>query len=335
MLDSLKFVRGAVSKKDPVPVLTHFSIHDGMIRGFNGVICMAAPIQLDINCQPKAIPFVKAVEICEDLESTPAFSMTAAGRLTIKSGKFKTHIECSADQFPDMQPEGDQIAVEPGLLAAFKALAPMIAEDASRPWARGILIRNGSAFATNNVVIGEYWIGAQLPFEINVPEECIREVLRVKMDPTGISSTPRSITFHYANGSWIKSQLLSTDWPNVSPVLDKPSRPTPVPPDFFPNLARLAPYADTSRRLFISGNTLHTHVAEGEGASAVVEWDQADGSTGSPTRGVYNLDLLRSLDGLVAGIDFSLYPQPCLFFGPVTDAGYPLLRGAVVGMKGG
>lgn len=332
LLDALKFTKGSVARKDPVPALTHFSIKNGEIRGFNGVICMGAPVALDIDCQPKAIPFIKAVEICEGLESTPALSMTAAGKLTIKSGKFKVHIECSPDAFPDVRPDGDRIEVMPGLLAAFKALAPMIAEDASRPWARGILLREGSAFATNNVLLGQYWVGVQMPFDMNVPDECVKEILRVKQEPVAVSATARSIAFHYPDGRWIKSQLLSTDWPNVSPVLDRPSSPTPLPSDFFDILGRLAPYADGGRRLFIRGDTLSTHLEEGLGASSMVEWN---GDATDSLRGVYNLDLIRAMDGLVATMDFSRYPQPALGFGPVTDAGYPILRIAVVGMKGG
>lgn len=327
MLDALKFIKGSVAKKDFLPVLTHFSIQNGVIRGHNGIICMAAPIPLNLDCQPKAQAFTKAIEICEELETTPAFSMTAAGKLTIKSGKFKVHIDCSSETFPDIWPEGEKIEVSPGLVSALKALSPMIAEDASRPWARGILFRDGSAFATNNCVIGQYWIGVKFPFDLNVPEECVKEVLRVKCEPVAISANPRSITFHFEDGRWIKSQLLTTDWPNVSPVLDRPSNPTPIPSDFFDVLRRLAPYADESRRVFLRGDTLSTHIEDGIGASSTVE------GMGSSERGVYNLDLLRSLDGLVASIDFSLYPQPALGFGPVTDAGYPVLRLAMVGMK--
>ena len=330
MLDALKFVKGSVAKKDVISALTHFSIKNGVIKGFNGIICMAAPIALSLDCQPKAIPFTKAVEICEGLPDAPAFSMTAAGRLTIKSGKFKVHIECTDDAYPDMQPEGQRIELQPGLMAAFKTLAPMIAEDASRPWARGILLRDGSAFATNNVVIGEYWIGYKMPFDMNIPDECIKEVLRVKQEPIAISATERSVTFHFSDDRWVKSQLLTSDWPNVAPVLNRPSTPAPVPPDLFDVLERLVPYVDGSRRVFIRGNTLSTHVDEGIGASVLVD----DPNWNPATRGVYNLDLLRALGGLVAKIDFSLYPQPCLFFGPDSSAGYPLLRGAVVGMKG-
>lgn len=326
LLEPLKFVRGSIARKDPVPALTHYSITNGFIKGFNGVICMCAPIALAMDCQPKAVPFFKAVEICEEIEATPALSMTAAGKLTIKAGSFKVHIECTQDDFPAGEPEGARVEIPPGLLEAFRVLAPMIAEDASRPWARGVLLREGSAFATNNCIIGQYWIGFNLGFDMNVPEECIKEILRVKVDPVAVSATPNSITFHYENGNWLKSQLLSTDWPNIAPVLDRPSAPAPVPPDFFDILGRLAPYADANRRVYLRGDTLSTHLEEGIGAVS---------SLASPIagKGLYNIDLLRSLDGLVAAIDFSLYPSAALFFGPNTDAGYPVLRGAIVGMK--
>jgi hypothetical protein len=326
MLDALKFIKGSLARKSPVPALTHYSIASGRICGFNGVIAMSAPIALSLDCQPKGAPFTKAIEICEELDSAPAFSMTAGGKLTVKSGKFKVHIECINDQFPTVEPEGERIELHSGLLDAFKALYPMIAEDASRPWARGILLRDGSAFATNNVVIGQYWIGFKMPFDMNVPDECVREVLRVKQEPIAISATQRSITFHFTDDRWIKSQLLTTDWPNVSPVLDCPSNPAPVPSDFFSILGRLVPYADVTRKVFIRGDTLSTHVEEGVGAVCNCEGL-------AESKGVYNIDLLRSLDGLVASIDFGLYPKPALFFGPVTESGYPLLRGAVVGVR--
>lgn len=327
MIDVLKFIKGSVARKDFLPVLTHFSIKDGVIKGHNGVICMASPIELSIDCQPKAAPFTKAIEICEEIEEPPSFSLTAAGRLTIKAGKFKTHIECSTEEFPPLNPEGERIEVRPGLLEAFKSLAPMIAEDASRPWARGILFRDGSAYATNNCIIGQYWVGYEMPFDLNVPEECIKEILRVKQEPVAISANSNSITFHYESGRWIKSQLLTTNWPNVAPVLDRPCAPAPLSPDFFDVLRRLAPYADASRRVHFRADRVCTHLNEGIGADFQFDAILAE-------RGTYNIDLLRSLDGLVAAVDWSLYPQPALFFGPDTDAGYPLLRGAVVGMNG-
>lgn len=329
LLDSLKFVKGGVARKDLAPVLNHFSIKDGVICGSNGNITLSSPIALSLDCQPKAQPFTKAIEICESMDSVPTLSVTKGGKLTVAAGKFRVHIDCWPEEWPMGEPEGQEIPVEPAMMEAFKVLAPLIGEDASRPWARGILLRQGSAYATNNVVIGQYWVNCILPFDMNIPEECIRELLRVKGSaPTRIRATDRSVAFIYEDGRYVHSQLLSTQWPNVGPVLDRPCEPRGIPVSFFASLGSLVPYVDAAKRIFFTGTGLSTHLGEGEGAT--ISFDETDSI---PYKGAYNIELLRCLDGLVAQVDWSLYPAPALFFGPNTDAGYPLFRGAIVGMK--
>ena len=44
MLESLKFVKGAVSRKDHVPALTHFQIKNGFVKGHNGTLTLCAPM---------------------------------------------------------------------------------------------------------------------------------------------------------------------------------------------------------------------------------------------------------------------------------------------------
>jgi DNA polymerase III sliding clamp (beta) subunit (PCNA family) len=316
MLADLKFVQGAVAKKDPVPVLTHFSIRGGRVKGYNGLVTLCSPIPLSLDCQPKADAFTKAIGICEE---TVALSLTKAGRLTVASGRFKSHIDCSPDAFPEIEPDGQRIPIEPGLRHAFKVLQPLIAEDDSRKWARGILLREGSAYATNNVAIGQFWTAIQLPFDMNVPAEAVKEVVRVKEDPIAIQATETSITFHYETGRWIRSQLLSTAWPNLAPVLDRPCNPEPLTVGFFEALGSIVHFAEKNRKVFFNPNGVHTHEGE-EGASvALEEW--------KGWRGIYNIDQLRVLDGLVSMVDWSLYPAPALFFGEER------FRGAIVGMK--
>lgn len=316
MLADLKFVQGAVAKKDPVPVLTHFSISGGRVKGYNGLVTLCSPIDLALDCQPKAAPFTKAIATCED---TVSLSLTKAGRLTVASGRFKAHIECSPDPFPEIEPEGERIPLEPGLRHAFSVLKPLIAEDDSRKWARGILLREGSAYATNNVAIGQFWTAIGLPFDMNVPEAAVVEVCRIKDDPIAIQANDKSVTFHYESGRWIRSQLLTTEWPSLSPVLDRPCSPSELTPGFFEALAAIAPFADQARKVYFDKDGVRTHDGD-EGSS--VSLDGWDGP-----KGVYNLDQLRALDGLIAQVDWSLYPAPALFFGEER------FRGAIVGMK--
>lgn len=327
ILEVLKFVKGGVSRKEHLPVLQHFCIRNGEIQSGNGVIALSSPIPLGLDCNPLAAPFISAIGACEQMSAVPALSLLENGRLRIVAGKFRVNIDCTPTDYPHLLPEGTYIELQPGLLKAFDILEPMVGEDASRPWARGILVRDGSAYATNNVVIGQYWLGWKFSFDVNIPDECIREIVRIKREPVGLSASERSITFHYDDGRWIRSQLLTTAWPSIEPVLDRPSTACALPPDFFDALDYLEPYCDEHRSIhFPSSQTLATHLQDGQGATFELGTPLAVGAI----MGRYNIDQLRHLAGLMAVCDWSLYPAPALFYGNEDLAQF---RGAIVGMR--
>lgn len=318
MLKELKFVQGAVAKKDFLPAMTHFVIEDGVVRSYNGMIALSSPIPFDINCKPKAAQLVKAISLCED---TIAMSMTPAGKLKIQSGTFKSFIECITEETAHVLPEGDFVQDFNGelLLKAFTVLLNFVGDDASRPWTNGILLKGCSAYATNNVIAVEYWLGVAVPFEVNIPAPCVKELLRIKEAPLQVQIAKDSITFHYSDGRWVRSQLFSTDWPPISKILDKPSNPVPMDERVFTALTYLKPFTDKTGRIYINGDVITTSQTDNEeGANYEVQ--------GLNAQGIYQVDMLNCLKGTVTSMDWSLYPAPCLFFGES-------LRGAIIGMK--
>lgn len=315
MLDALRFVQGAVAKKDFVPALTHFRIADGTIYGYNGSIGLCCPIDLQLDIAPKALPFVKAIQTCK---STISLSMNSAGKLLVKSGSFKAQIECTTEPYPELKPEGDTVPVQEGFLDALRVLAPFIAEDASRPWARGILFRGQSAFATNNVVLVEYWVGSTTPVEINVPENAVKELLRIGEDPTHLQVTPNSATFHYSGNRWLRTQLLDLGWPDLSKVLDRDANPQPFPEAFWEAIDDLKPFVDEVGRVFLSAGKVSTTSDASAGAESDVEGLAADACI--------NHRFLSMIQPIAERVDWSLYPGPCLFVGD-------RLRGAIVGIR--
>ena len=66
---------------------------------------------------------------------------------------------------------------------------------------------------------------------------------------------------------------------------------------------------------------LRTHLEDEVGASYVVD--------GLGITGLYQIKMLRLLEGVATEADFTRYPLPVLFFGEDDQ-----LRGAIVGMKG-
>lgn len=313
MLEALKFVQGAVAKKEFFPALSHFRIAGGSIKGYNGSMALCSPIALDLEATPKAIPFIKAIQTCRD---TVQLNLTPTGRLSVKSGSFKAFVECTEDPFPEIEPEGETIHLDGKLLEALKVLSPFIAEDASRPWARGILFRGPSAYATNNVTLIEYWLGYHFPVEVNIPKPAVQELLRIGEEPAKVQVSEKGVTFHYDSGRWLRTQIYSTEWPDLSKVLDKESSPKPLPKSFYPSLLDVAPFVDEMGRVHLLGNRLATSPDDGIGASVEIALS---------ANGVYNIRQLQLLEGVASAIDLSMYPKPCLFFGE-------RVRGAMVGM---
>lgn len=315
MIEALKFVKGAVGKKDLVPALQHFRIQDGSILSYNGMLALCSPIALDLSCSPRADSFTKAIEACQE---TAQLHLTENKRLAIRSGSFKAFVDCYEEGFPPIAPEGQVIPLgKSKILGVLKALSPFIAVDASRPWARGVLFRGVSAYATNNIILVQKWLGLPFPVEINIPQEAVSELIRIGEEPVSLQINSSSITFHYEGKKWIRTQTYSTEWPDVEKVLDQESVPKPLPVGFFDALARLRPFIGDEQRCYFRNGAIHTSAAENAGAS--VELGNLSGA------GCFNLIQLQSLEGVADRIDFDLYPGPCLFYGNE-------LRGVIVGM---
>lgn len=307
---------GAVAKKAYVPELTHVVIEEGKVRGYNGTIALCSPIPFNIECKPKAEPLVKAIGQCD---STILLAMTPAGRLSVKSGAYKSFIDCVDGETPHVLPEGELVQVDGEVLYnAVKALHVFIGNDASRPWTNGILLRGSSAFATNNVIVAEYWLGVQLPFTVNIPITAVKEMLRINEAPVALQLAENSVTMHYSGDRWLRSQLYSTEWPDIGKVLSAPTNPTELDTRIFEAIDSISSFVDKNGRIYMNPGVIGTSLDREIGAHYELE--------GFSSTGIYHVDMISKLQGVATHIDWTTYPRPCLFFGD-------RLRGAIVGLK--
>lgn len=316
MIDALKFVQGAVAKKDFAPELTHFSIQDGIILGYNGTLSLSSPIDLDLHIYPKAIPFAKAINTCKD---TVVMAVTPAGRLSVKSGKFKAFIECmDAYDFPRLKPAGERIELTAEFIPALANAIDFIGVDASRPWAAGLLFKGNKVFATNNIVVVEQTLPFSFPLTVNIPSSAIKELLRIKQAPIAMQADAHSITFHFEGDRFLRSSLYDVDWPNVAGILDRETEQKPIPAGFFEALEDLKPFVEDANRIYFIDGALTTNPVENEGATVEVP-GIVDGAC-------FQHKQLALLQNKINSIDFAQYPAPCLFAGEN-------FRGAITGMR--
>lgn len=318
MLSELKFVQGVVAKKGFVPELTHFRIEGGRVQGYNGKIALSAPIDFDIDCTPKAVNLVKAISQCEEAVQ---LGMTPTGRLSIKSGKFRSYITCIEGATPHVKPEGPLVDINGEvMLDALQKLLPFIADDAARPWSNGVLFNGHSAFATNNVIIAEYWLGTPLPVTLCIPLYAVKELLRIKKIPNRFQMSESSLTVHYEDGTWLRTNLIDTKWPEINKIINRDlSNLQEIPEDFFNGLNKMTPFMDSFKRIIFEDGLMRTHSkGSEEGAQFELEWLKGIST--------YALPMLLKLEGVAKTMDLSQYPEPVPWCG---DS----IRGVIVGLR--
>lgn len=316
ILDALNFVKGSVAAKDLVPELTHLEIKDSRITGFNGTLSLSTPIDIPFDAIPNAVALIKSIMTCTDEVN---LSLTKAGKLKLVSGKFVSFIDCLADWNTSAIPEHKEKPITTGasLLPALRELRPFISVDASRPWSRGILLRNGSAFATNNICLVQKHIGSVCPFETVIPAIVVNELLRINEEPERISFDGNTLIFYYANKRWLRAAVLDPTWPDIDSVLTAyVKKGTELPELFFETLKQLQPFLDESRSAYFAPGQVSSSPHEEKGVTfelAVAE-DMR-----------FNAEQLLLLEKTANKIDFSSYPEPCGFVGNK-------LRGVIIGM---
>jgi hypothetical protein len=323
MLDALRFVAASVAKKDYVQDLTHFRIVDGRVTGFNGVIALSSDIDVDLNVFPHAARMLAAIKACTE---TISLNVTPAGKLAIKSGKFKSFVDCLPfDNVANTPaPDGDSVELGPSFLPGIRALAPIMGIDASRPWSMGIRLQSQTMLATNNVMLGEYWHGVNTPLDVVIPDVCIRELLRIDEDPTRVQMTDHSISFWFGENRWLRSSLIEGSmWPmaKMDEILSgSTGEQTELDPAFFEAVDTLKVFLEDSGTLYLSADRIGTSKNDGEGTSIECP------CTGQVDLQAYHHRQLALLGEVATTIDWTAYPRPCMFRGE-------RLRGALVGQR--
>jgi DNA polymerase III sliding clamp (beta) subunit (PCNA family) len=321
VLEALKFVQRGVARRELIPGLTHFRIVDGRVTGFNGSYSLSAPVDIGFNVAPAANIFIKALDACEDV-----ITLKMDGKnLLVRSGNFRTLVPClDLNTVPITEPEGRMVPSHESILSALDTLKPFVGIDASRPWSTGILFTKQSAYATNNIIIAEYWLGSPFPGVVNVPSAIVDEVCKVSEELSVLQISDTSITFHYADGRWIKSALLNLDWPNIMTIFEQAWEKTglrPISEGLREACEKLSRFGDPKdSRTYFRGNEISTHKEGSVAGGALIDFP------GAPDKGCYHTGYLNDLLEIADVVDFTKYPAPIPFGGN-------RLRGAMVGIS--
>lgn len=212
LLDTIKFVRGAVSRKNFRVDLKHFRIENKRITACDGLVALSAPIDIDILVNPKASTFHKALNLCEE---DVKMSVTPSGKLYIRSGALRAYIDCMEDVYSIPEPKGEVYNTPENFIKILDKLSVLISEDASRLWSQGVLIDEGYIYVTNNVIFARSKIDVPNIPTIVIPKPAVHWLIKYGEHPHYIQTDGKSsATFHYSNGKWMYTGLFADEWPH-------------------------------------------------------------------------------------------------------------------------
>ena len=324
MLTALKFAQRAIARSGLAPTLSCFRMSNGRVTASNGVLAMSAPLTLSFEAAPAAVHFTKAIDACEGPMTIAQDSPT---RMTVKAGGFKASIPClPVATIPTVRPEGEFIP-NISLVDAFKMLRPFVSTDdqPDKAWANGIMLDSQYAWATNNVTLTQCWLGgSHVPFKINIPLPMVDEIIHVRDEPTTLQVGRASITAHYADGRWIRSQLSALEWPNLGTVLESAWEGRTLESvrlEFKDACAKLAKFAGKDdHKTYLRGldvATARSNDTDGIASVAVL----------CDNEGCYHTRYLADVLAVAEAADFGNYPRPVPFVGG-------MMRGVICGVRG-
>ena len=212
LLTALEFLE-PVMKEDGTPSQTHVVLNNKFAVAFDGTIAIGHPIDEELAICPNFYSLKAALKKSKD---TVAITVNN-NSLSVVSGRLKVLIPCTQyNQMMVTQPDNGSIAIDDRIKTGFDLIGSIVNEDDKRIVASSLCLSNQSMMTTDGTSFFEYWHGFNLPTMI-LPKRVVQIVGKTDNKLVGIGFTlDRSITFYFENGAWVKSQLRSESWPDVS-----------------------------------------------------------------------------------------------------------------------
>ena len=260
---------------------THCSIVNHTAVAFDGILAAGIMIDEDLNCCPHTRQMALALSRCSD---TWTITQLAPETLQIRSGEFEAYIPCChRERLTAANPDAGNIPVSAGLTSALEMAAPLASDKADALEAASLLIEPNSVLATNREMILEAWHGSALPFGgFLIPKMAAAALVKIKKQIIAIGIKPNlaalfpagkdqnlheSITFWFADNSWLRTQLYKGKWRSDAMALLK--EPTaairPIPQTFFDTVKKVMPFSEDDK-VYCGEGKVASHYQDRQGA---------------------------------------------------------------------
>lgn len=313
LIKALKFVLPAQKNGGDKPFQTHCLIDNGMLKASDGTLTISSQIEETLTAYPQTKMLHDVLVKCSE---ATVMTQTSGAKLVIKSGKIKANIPCYKEGLTDIYPDEISVSVTEEFQEAISKIQHLGDTDSDILVRSSLLLDNCTVTCTDGNVILQAWHGLNMPTSV-IPIRAARLVSKASKLLTGVGFSSRSVTFHFEDCSWIKTQLMPGQYPQCDRLFDDAAELTEIPEDFFANVKLLKPFG-FGAVYFVNGGFSST-IDPNDGVFIECEQDVTGVS--------YYADKLLSVADVATAIDFKLNNNCCFVFGEK-------LRGVIMGFKG-
>lgn len=287
LLEALKFLAPAMKAKGTVRQ-THCKFAFGMLGASNDVLTIGVKVAEKLETCPDYFKLVHALSNCgEDVSITQQDKKT----LVVKSGKFRSKIPCLELADIPVRPPNPAVAVINDTIKEALKVASCIADDeGGRPILKAVNLSANIATATNGYAAVGFWHGIDLPDGLLLPPEAVKAVCLTNKALAGLGFTDTAVTFHFEDGSFIRTQRYIDKYPNIRNILRPGFEGCKINEDFYKAVRTVIP-ACMADYVYFRANKVCSHSNPEDGA--VVELESMP--TGADGQG-FRFDMLLDLE---------------------------------------
>ena len=212
-LDAYLKVKAAVAPNESSH-LSHICVKSGMMFATNSRMTAAAEVDFKDTFMVPATEFFKAVTI---LGEEGLKLVVKEGKIVVSKSRRRVTIQTlNPDDFTYHLPDGDPLQVPVDFVKALKAVYKFMSDDRTKAWANAVRVKNGRVYATNNITVAQSDCGEWAQdVDITLPNWVVEYVVSRDVELQYMSFTDTSVSFNWADNSWVRSSRLSQEMPDM------------------------------------------------------------------------------------------------------------------------
>lgn len=307
LVAALDFIKIAQLEKGDVDQ-THCRFIPGFLMAGNRVLQAGITIKEEIEACPHTLNLFNALSRCRE---TVAITKLDNGYLSIVSGPYCAKIPAvDGADIPPIMPDPMAAPLNGEFRKALEIASLPVQESATRVICNSVWFTNGSCCGTDGKIMLEYWHGLSLP-PVLVPKASINAVLKCGKEFKGIGASASSVTFWFADDSWIKTQIYAETMPDHNALLSREHTPTVLPDNLYEAIEAVAPLSPNGLVHWID-DTVYSHEHGRDGIGASYQLERGD----NPSNAIsFNAAQMAMIKPFVKQIDLTRGSQYTIFYG--------------------